>query len=973
MLNMNLLPAYELLKQEELKALNSQGYLLRHKKTGARVCLVSNSDENKVFTIGFRTPPTDDTGVPHILEHSVLCGSEKFPLKDPFVELIKGSLNTFINAMTFPDKTIYPVASCNDKDFQNLMDVYLDAVLRPNIYKRPEIFMQEGWHYEILNEEEPITINGVVYNEMKGAFSSADTYMAWEIEKALFPDTIYKNQSGGFPEAIPNLTYEQFVNFHKTYYHPSNSYIYLYGDMDMVEKLNWIDENYLKNYDYLEINSEIETQKPFEAPVEVKGRFNISNNESEDKKSMFSYSAAISDSLDRELHIAMDVIDYALFSAPGAPLKQALLDAGIGNDISSGWETSVKQPIFNVIAKNTNPEQFEDFKKILVDTLKEQVKNGINKDAIEACLNIQEFKYREADFGNFPKGLFYGMNLLSSWLYDENQPFVLVELLDVFAKLRANINTGYFEELVEKHLINNNHAAYIMLQPEKGKSEREAEALAKKLEEFKASLSKEELQKLIDDTKHLKEYQDAPSTKEELECIPMLKREDLDPEPMEIRNRIEKIVGIPTYYHNYFTNGIHYLQLLFDVKKLPVDMIPYLGILEKVWGLVDTDNYSYGELSNEIFKKTGGVSASVQFYENIKKYDTFDVKFQIGIRTFNNKMEDAMKLVGEIIARSHYDQDKRLRELIGETRSRMLDEIAGRGNMYGAMRAESYHSRMAGIKDKVNGLDFYETIARIDDNFEEEKARLISNLQTLCTVIFRKENLIVNSTCDEEEFKALEPIIKDFSFELSDKDYSYSVTEVVPEQKNEGVAVASQVQYVCRSGDYTLDYHEYCGPMQVVQMILSYEYLWLNVRVKGGAYGCGGRLAKNGYMTLSSYRDPNCKATNEVFHGIPEFLRNFNVDEREMTKYIIGTMGNMDSPLTPNAKGLRSLGLALRNITIEDLAKERKEVINTSQADIQALAKVFEDLLAQGHICVIGGEKKLEEDKDIFMTIKNLK
>lgn len=973
MLNMNNVPAYELIKQEELKALNSVGYLLKHKKTGARVCLISNNDENKVFAIGFRTPPTDDTGVPHILEHSVLCGSEKFPLKDPFVELIKGSLNTFLNAMTFPDKTIYPIASCNDKDFQNLMDVYMDAVLRPNIYKREEIFMQEGWHYEVPDMDSPITINGVVYNEMKGVFSSADSHMAWEIEKALYPDTIYKNQSGGFPQAIPSLTYEQFVNFHKTYYHPSNSYIYLYGDMNMEEKLNWLDEAYLKDYDRLEVDSEIPLQPAFEVPAEVTGTFNIASTESEDKKSIFSYSAVIENSLNRELHIAMDVIDYALFSAPGAPLKQALLDAGIGNDISSGWTTEFRQPFFSVIAKNANPEQFEDFKKVIYDTLSKQVKEGINKDAIEACLNIQEFKYREADFGNFPKGLFYGMNLLSSWLYDEEQPFALVELLDVFKTLRENINTRYYEELVEKYLLNNNHVAYIMLQPEKGKGEREAAQLEEKLAQFKASLSTEELQKLVDATKHLKEYQDAPSTKEELESIPMLTREDLKKEPMEIVNQIEKLNGITTYYHNFFTNGIHYLQLLFDVKKLPVDVIPYLGILEKVWGLVDTDNYSYGELSNEIYKKTGGITSSLQFFENVKKYDTFDVKFQISIRTFNNKMEEAIKLVSEIIARSHYDQDKRLRELIGEMRSRMLEEISGRGNMYGVMRAESYHSRMAGIKDKVNGLDFYETIARIDDNFEEEKERLIANLQLLCTVIFRKENLIINSTCDEEEFKALEPIIKEFSFELSDKDYSYSVTEVIPEQKNEAFATASQVQYVCRSGDFTLDYNEYCGAMQVLKMILSYEYLWLNVRVKGGAYGCGGRLARNGYMALYSFRDPNCKETNDVFMGIPEFLKNFDVEEREMTKYVIGAMGEMDTPLTPNAKGMRSLGLALRNITMEDLAQERLEVINTRKEDIQALAKVFEALLEQGHICVVGGEKKLEEDKELFMEIKPVK
>ena len=420
------LEAYEILEQCPLRDLKSEGFILRHKKSGARVAVISNDDDNKVFYIGFRTPAEDSTGVPHIIEHTVLCGSDKYPVKDPFVELVKGSLNTFLNAITYPEKTIYPVASCNDTDFQNLMSVYMDAVFHPNIYKHQEIFKQEGWHYELESEDAPITINGVVYNEMKGAFSSADDVLQREILNSLFPDNTYSNESGGDPERIPDLTYEDYLDFHRRYYHPCNSYIYLYGNMDVAEKLRWMDEEYLSHYEEIELDSTVKAQKPFEKPVEITKKYPISSAEPEEDNTYLSYNLVVGDILDRKLYLAFDVLDYALLGAPGAPLKQALIDAGIGKDIVGGYDSSTMQPVFSIIAKNANSADKEKFLATIQDVLNRQVKDGVDKKALLAGISASEFRYREADFGQFPKGLLYGIQCLDSWLYDDMQPFMHV-------------------------------------------------------------------------------------------------------------------------------------------------------------------------------------------------------------------------------------------------------------------------------------------------------------------------------------------------------------------------------------------------------------------------------------------------------------------------------------------------------------------------------------------------------------------
>ena len=658
------LNAYEVVLTEDLPDLKSKGYLLKHKKSGARVLLMENDDENKVFTIGFRTPPSDSTGVPHIMEHSVLCGSRDFPVKDPFVELVKGSLNTFLNAMTYPDKTVYPVASCNDKDFQNLMHVYMDAVFYPNIYQHDEIFRQEGWSYKLDEPDGKLEYNGVVYNEMKGAFSSPEGVLDRVILNSLFPDTSYAYESGGDPEEIPNLTYEQFLDFHRKYYHPSNSYIYLYGDMDMEEKLKWLDENYLCEFDAAEVDSEICFQKPFDKMIEVEKTYSISSEETEEENTYLSYNKVIATSLDEKLYQAFQILDYALLSAPGAPLKKALMDAGIGKDIMGSYDNGIYQPIFSIIAKNAEPQQKEQFVQVIEDTLRKIVEDGIDRKALEAGINYHEFRFREADFGNYPKGLMYGLDLFDSWLYDEKKPFIHMQAIPTFAFLKEQIGTRYFEDLIQKWILDNPHGSMVIVKPERGRTARMDRELDEKLQTYKAGLSPDEVEKLARDTAELIVYQESEDAREDMEKIPVLGREDISREIAPICNEERVCGGIPMVYHNVETNGIGYVTLLFDLSGVPEEKLPYVGMLQAVLGIIDTTHYEYGELFNEINVHTGGIGTSLELYPDVTKVKEkeFRATFEMKGKALYPKMDVLFKMMREILTESKLEDEKRLKE-----------------------------------------------------------------------------------------------------------------------------------------------------------------------------------------------------------------------------------------------------------------------------------------------------------------------
>ncbi len=966
------LNAYEIVTKQEINDLNSNAIILKHKKTGARVALMQNDDENKVFYIGFRTPPNESTGVMHILEHSVLCGSKEFPVKDPFIELAKGSLNTFLNAMTYPDKTVYPVASCNDKDFQNLLHVYLDAVFYPNIYDKDLTFRQEGWHYELENQEDELTINGVVYNEMKGAFSSPDDVLEREIFNSLFPDTAYSEESGGDPKVIPSLTYEHYLDIHRQYYHPSNSYIYLYGNMDMAEKLQFIDEHYLSRFDRLEINSKIADQKPFERPKEVNKKYSITETEPENDNTYLSYNCVVGNNLNEEQYIAFQVLDYALCTAPGAILKQKLLDMGMGKDIYSFYDNGIKQPYFSIVAKNSGSSKKEEFVRIIEDTLRQICREGLNKDALKAGLNYYEFKYREADFGSYPPGLMYGLQMFDSWLYDDTKPFIHIDAGKTYQKLKEAIETNYYENLITQYILQNNHKSIVVVEPQKNLVEEEDEKLRNQLKAYKDTLTKEQIEELISKTRELREYQDTEDDATALKCIPVLQREDIKKETDFLYNEPRMMGNNKSLYHNIATNGIDYVRFIFPIDKIPQEYLPYLGILKAVLGYVDTKSYHYAELFNKINMETGGISPVINVYTNALNLTENTVTFEWKAKVLKGNLPQVFELLSEIIMTSKLDNEKRLYEIIAELKSRMQANIMSAGHQVAAGRATSYFSKAAAILDIINGLPCYRIVEEIEANFETHKEKLIDSLKGLCNYIFHAKNLMFDFTGEEEEYKQFEKLSKTFLLELYPIRESEKSFSVVPKKKNEGFLSSSQVQYVCRAGNFRELGYPYTGALRVLKVIMGYDYLWNNVRVKGGAYGCMCSFSKSGDSYFVSYRDPNLTKTIDVYQNASEYIKTFNQDERSMTQYIIGAISELDTPLTPAAKALRSLSAYMTNQTREDFQKEREELLTVKKETIRELAKYVEAFINQNYVCGLGNDEKIKKDAAIFDNVENI-
>lgn len=966
------LAEYEILDEHRIEDVQSDGFILRHKKSGARIAILSNNDDNKVFYIGFRTPPEDETGVPHIIEHTTLCGSKKFPVKDPFIELAKGSLNTFLNAMTYPDKTVYPVASCNDQDFKNLMDVYLDAVFNPNITKYEEIFKQEGWHYELTGKDDELKINGVVYNEMKGAYSSPDEVLSSQIYRSLFPDNTYSKDSGGNPEYIPKLTYEAYLDFYHKYYHPSNSYIYLYGDMDVVERLEWLDKEYLSQYDYKKVNSEINKQPTFDEIKNVEAQYSITMDDSQENKTYLSYNRVVGDTLDEMLYQAFDVLDYALVSSPGAPVKQALIDAGIGDDVYGSYDAGILQPVFSFVAKNANASQADEFESIIENTLKEVVKTGINKEALLAGINSSEFKFREADFGQFPKGLLFGLNCLDSWLFDDMKPFIHLECLGTFAKLRKAVDTDYFEKLIQEYLLDNTHGSSVTVKPKRGLGNEREEALAKELSDYKASLSDEEIDKLIEETEHLKKYQEEPSSDEDLRKLPMLTRADMKKEAMPFSNIEDTLSDVKVVRHDIESNGIDYISFLFDAGDFAQSELGYLGFFTNALGLVSTENYSYTDLANATNIYTGGISTGTASHPDIKDRNNFVFKFEVKLKVLEKNLDKALELMEQMLLSSDFTDTKRLGEIVAQIKARLQANLSSSGHLVAAMRSMSSFSRYALYQDELKGIAFYRSICRIEKELFESPESVSDKLAAIAKKLFARNRMLISFTGNSEAYGnaklSLEKVIAGFNKMSAIGNQA----EVHFNTAKEAFIDASQIQYVAKTGDFICEGYEYTGALRLLRIILSYDYLWINVRVKGGAYGCMNTFLRSGESYFVSYRDPNLSDTLDVYDRIPEYIKSFSPDERDMTKYIIGTFSALDTPMNPEAKGSRSMSAYLEGITYEQIQKERNEILNAQPENIRRLADLVEAVLKKDSICVIGNENMIKESAGLFENVEKL-
>lgn len=971
-MDMNNLKQYETVSRHFMKELNCEGILLRHKKSGARLFLIPNDDNNKVFNIAFRTVPEDSTGVPHIIEHTVLCGSDKYPAKDPFIELAKGSVNTFLNAMTYPDKTMYPVASPNDRDFSNLMSVYMDAVFHPNITKTEYIFRQEGWHYELEDKDAELICNGVVYNEMKGALSSTDDVLECGTNAALFPDTTYGVVSGGDPEYIPNLTYEAYLAFYRRYYHPSNSYIYLYGDMDMEKVLTWMDQEYLSHYDRIDPKSEIKKQAPFDTVKDVTIPYSVTEEEAEDAGNYFSWNKVVGDTLDQKTCLAFEILETVLMEAPGAPLKRALQEKNIGTEIYGGFEDNIFQTMFNVTAKDASADQKELFVSTIKETLETLVKDGLNRRSLQAALNSLEFRLRESDFGRWPKGLMLGLQCFSTWLYDENDPFSSLEYEEALTFLRENIETGYFEDLIRTKLLENTFGVMVTAKPKVGLTEEKDEKQVEKLQAYKNSLSEEELEELVRETKALRKYQETPTAPEVLEMIPMLQISDLDRNAAKICNDERSMDDVPVLLHPLFTAGIGYLDLVFDADFLSAEEAMYLPLLKMFYGSVNTEQYSYRDLSDEINIYTGGVSTDYMVAGNTDSSKQEKLYFVLHTKALYENMTKAMELGGEMLLHSDFSDDKRLKEIIGESRSRLKEMLQGSGHTTAARRAGSYLSRVAYLNDLTGGIGAYDRLDDLYRNFDEKKEGLRAGLKRVIDRLFVRERLLVSLTADEEGYQALKPALDRILPELAQGECENGIREIVLEKKNEGICCASQVQYVARGGNFKKTGLPYTGSLQVLKNILNYEYLWKSLREKGGAYGCMSDFGRNGTGYFVSYRDPHVRRTNEVYEKLPEYVASFDASERDMAKYVIGIIGEKDVPLTASGKGIRGLNAYLTGITEEDLQKERNEILDTRQADIRALKPYMEAILKDDCLCTIGNSAKLKEDQELFGCLRQL-
>lgn len=966
------LAEYEILDEHRVEDVQSDGFILRHKKSGARIAILSNNDDNKVFYIGFRTPPEDETGVPHIIEHTTLCGSKKFPVKDPFIELAKGSLNTFLNAMTYPDKTVYPIASCNDQDFKNLMDVYLDAVFNPNITKYEEIFKQEGWHYELTGKDDELKINGVVYNEMKGAYSSPDEVLSSQIYRSLFPDNTYSKDSGGNPEYIPKLTYEAYLDFYHKYYHPSNSYIYLYGDMDVVERLEWLDKEYLSLYDYKKVNSEINKQPAFDEIKNVEAQYSITMDDSQENKTYLSYNRVVGDTLDEMLYQAFDVLDYALVSSPGAPVKQALIDAGIGDDVYGSYDAGILQPVFSFVAKNANASQADEFESIIENTLKEVIKTGINKEALLAGINSSEFKFREADFGQFPKGLLFGLNCLDSWLFDDMKPFIHLECLGTFAKLRKAVDTDYFEKLIQEYLLDNTHGSSVTVKPKRGLGNEREEALAKELSDYKASLSDEEIKKLIEDTEHLKKYQEEPSSDEDLRKLPMLTRADMKKNAMPFSNIEDELLDVKVVRHDIESNGIDYISFLFDAGDFAQSELGYLGFFTNALGLVSTEKYSYTDLANATNIYTGGISTGTASHPDIKDRNNFVFKFEVKLKVLEKNLDKALELMEQMLLSSDFTDTKRLGELVAQIKARLQANLSSSGHLVAAMRSMSSFSRYALYQDELKGVAFYRSICCIEKELSESPKSVSDKLAAIAKKLFARNRMLISFTGNNEAYANAKPSLEKVIAGFNKMSAVGNQAEVHFNTAKEAFIDASQIQYVAKTGDFICEGYEYTGALRLLRIILSYDYLWINVRVKGGAYGCMNTFLRSGESYFVSYRDPNLSDTLDVYDRIPEYIKSFSPDERDMTKYIIGTFSALDTPMNPEAKGSRSLSAYLEGITYEQIQKERNEILNAQPEDIRRLADLVEAVLKKDSICVIGNENMIKESAGLFENVEKL-
>jgi len=961
---------FKLTEKYPVSDIDSMAHVFIHEKSGAKLLHLENDDDNKVFSVAFRTPPKDSTGVPHIVEHCVLSGSRKYATKEPFMDMVKGSLKTFINAMTFSDKTIYPVASRNEKDFFNLMDVYLDSVYFPKIYDVPEIFMQEGWHYDIHDKNEPLTYTGVVYNEMRGAYSTPEPILADLVSQALYPDTCYAHSSGGNPDFIPDLTPKAFTDFHKKYYHPSNSYIYFYGNGDIDKYLGHLNADYLSHFDSIEVDSVIHTQSPLSTQNEVTGFYPMSEDENDENKDYLTMSYNLGLVTDPIGYISGQILKHALVNSTAAPIKKALNDAGIGEDIIASINDGVQVGL-SITAKNTSASRKDDFENVITTTLMQLIKKGLNKDLIKSSINIVEYDMREASrFAT--KGIIYHINSMQSWLYGDD-PTLFLQFGPVLEELRVLVETDHFERYIDKNILQNQHKCFVTLRPEKGLGEKKAELLENKLAQHKATLSDTELDNLVEANKKLREKQLSPDSAEALATIPMLSVADVNKEPEEIPQKVIQEGPVTLLHHNIFANDISYVDYLFDLKTVPLELVPYTTMLSHLITKMDTNSKSYADMSNEIFKYTGGITLQpIVFIQGDSDKD-FHPKLVIRSKAIGDNTIQMNALVRELLTETDLTNKKRLKDILQQTKSRLESNIINNGNSTAARRVASYHSLISNYSEHLTGLNYYWFLSDLLSDFDNKYNDVLSKLQNVYDMIFNVNNLVVSFTGVQSDYDMFMNDFPTLTESLNQTEYKTEQHVLSVKNINEGIQTSGNVQYVAKGSNFKDLGYTYSGKMTVLTTILNSEFLHDRVRAKGGAYGCSMALSRIGNVQVTSYRDPNLKETLAVYDDMASFIKDFDLDQESMTKFIIGAISRLDGALTPHMKGRTATADFIAGISQADIQQERDEILSTTPEDIRNFAPMLADLMRKNYRCVLGNDKTVKANEDVFEVLVSLK
>ncbi|MGZ9221351.1 MAG: insulinase family protein [Anaerolineales bacterium] len=953
---------FTLLQEQTIPELDATVHYYVHKRTGARLLSVINDDENKVFSINFRTPPKDSTGVAHILEHSVLNGSEKYPVKDPFVQLRKGSLATFVNAFTYPDKTCYPVASQNIQDFHNLIAVYMDAVFHPLLSE--QTFMQEGWHFELNDPSEPLTYKGVVFNEMKGAYSSPDGVLGTQVRNSIFPKHVYGVVSGGDPRHIPDLTYEAFKSFHETYYHPSNSFIFFYGNDDPENRLELI-EKYLKPYKKLRVKSKIPLKKPFKRAKKVQDAYDAGQDADIRKKHYLTVNWALPDTSDPVMNFSLRILGHILIGTPASPLKKALLDSGLGEDLAGiGLESSLRQIIFSVGLKGTRTRDAKKIERLILNTLENLVREGIDPDMIAAAINTIEFRLRENNTGGFPRGIALMLRSLTTWLYDDD-PIKLLAFEASLSDIRARLaNDGrYFEKLIQAHLLDNTHRTTLRFKPDPELGRRFDEDEKARLGKIREALTEQQLDEIAEKTRQLKEHQETPDSEEALATIPVLRLEDLEKQGKTVPIEVTETQEAKVLYHDLFTNGIIYLDLGFDLHALPRELLSLTEIFARALLEMGTETEDYVKLSQRIGKSTGGISGTAVAATVIGSRESLAKLFLRGKATVQQSAK-LLNILQDILLTAKFDNRERLKQIVLEEKAGLESSLVPQGHIYVNQRLRAQFIESGWVKEQMSGISYLFALRDLEKAIDKKWSSVLEKLEAMREALINRKALLCNVTVDSANWDTFKPQLDSFFSALPSRDTKLSAFNIQPVQTKEGLTIPAQVNYVGKGANlYDLGY-EYDGSAEVIVSYLRIAYLHEKIRVQGGAYGAFLVFDDaSGMFTYLSYRDPNVAATLENFDKAAAFLKGLDssrLSDNELTKAIIGAIGDIDAYQLPDAKGYTSMLRYLTHRTDALRQKTRDEVLSTNGADFIAFGEVLEKAARSEAIAVLGSQNALE-------------